>query len=104
MQRARAFSYVAAGLFLLALSYHLGASTATAQAPGNPVVAAVQMNGLVVVTANGDVYYNPNNTGPAGYWVHNSNVFSAPTPAQQQSWGAVKSRYRAERGAAPQGR
>ena len=32
MQRARAFFYVAAGLFLLAASYHLGARSAGAQA------------------------------------------------------------------------
>src|SRR5262245_59406089 len=32
MQRARAFFYVCAGIFLLALAYQLGASGATAQA------------------------------------------------------------------------
>ena len=32
--------YVSAALFLLALTYHLGARQADAQAPGNPVVAA----------------------------------------------------------------
>jgi hypothetical protein len=37
---ARKFFYVCAGMFLLALSYHLGASTATAQAPNNSVIAA----------------------------------------------------------------
>jgi hypothetical protein len=34
MQRARAFFYVCAGIFLLALSYHLGARGAAAQAFG----------------------------------------------------------------------
>src|SRR5262249_33696920 len=38
MQRAKAFFYVCAGIFLLALSYHLGARSAVAQAPGNAVV------------------------------------------------------------------
>ena len=33
MQKARAFFFVCAGIFLLALAYHLGARSATAQAP-----------------------------------------------------------------------
>src|SRR5262245_15731882 len=33
MHKARAFFYVCAGVFLLALSYHLGARSAAAQAP-----------------------------------------------------------------------
>ena len=37
---AKRFFYVSAALFLLALTYHLGARTATAQAPANSVVAA----------------------------------------------------------------
>jgi hypothetical protein len=36
---ARKFFLAAAGTFLLALSFRFGASTATVQAPGNPVVA-----------------------------------------------------------------
>ena len=39
MHRARTFFYVCAGLFLLALSYHLGARSATAQAGGSIQVA-----------------------------------------------------------------
>lgn len=39
-----------AGLFLLALPYHLGASNATAQAPGNPIVTDY---GSRLSTANG---------------------------------------------------
>jgi hypothetical protein len=38
MHKAEAFLVVCAGIFLLALAYHFGAATATAQAPGNPVV------------------------------------------------------------------
>jgi hypothetical protein len=37
---ARKFCYVCAGMFLLALSYHLGASTAVAQGPASTVIAA----------------------------------------------------------------
>lgn len=40
MHRARAFFYVCAGVFLPALPYHLGARSAEAQAPGNPIVSA----------------------------------------------------------------
>ena len=32
--------YISASIFILAAAYHLGASTATAEAPGNPIVAA----------------------------------------------------------------
>lgn len=91
MQRAKAFFFVCAGVFLLALAYHFGATTATAQAPGNPIVAAGSND--VVFTANGDVYLS---NGNFGNWSRVSNVFSGsgPTPAQRESWGAVKGRYR----------
>ena len=39
---ARKFFYVCAGLFMLALSYHFGATTATAQAPASSVAAAAR--------------------------------------------------------------
>ena len=92
---ARKFFYVCAGLFLLALSYHLGAGTATAQAPGNPVVGITSLgvSTYVVVTANGDLYGTDN--GPGGPWTHKANVFSGgPTPAQHESWGQLKAHYR----------
>jgi hypothetical protein len=38
MVKARTFFFVCAGLLCLALSYHLGARNAAAQAPENPVV------------------------------------------------------------------
>jgi len=37
---AKRFFYVCAGILCLALAYHLGARSATAQAPGDPIVAA----------------------------------------------------------------
>jgi hypothetical protein len=89
---ARKFFYVCVGLFLLALSYHLGASTATAQAPGNPVVATFGID-IAVVTANGDVYYNVNNNPVTPQWARSGNVFGGPTPTSQESWGQLKSRY-----------
>jgi hypothetical protein len=89
---ARKFFYICAGMFLLALSYHFGASTAVAQAPSNPVVATWG-SALIVFTANGDVYMSASGTS-SGPWVHESNVFTGgPTPALHESWGQVKARY-----------
>lgn len=101
MVKARAFFFVCAGLFLLAASYHFGARNAGAQAPSNPVVASFYPVGppyFVIVTANGDVYGANSTAGP---WALLSNVFTGvPTPVQQDTWGALKVRYRGERGAA----
>ena len=95
--------YASASVLMLALAYHLGAQTASAQTPGNPVVAAFQTTGgyLYAFTANGDVYYN--GQGP---WTRiGGNVFGGgPVPTQQETWGATKARYRVERGAQPQNR
>ena len=92
---ARKFFYVCAGMFLLALSYHFGASTATAQAPGNQAVALGSLSGYqVVLTAGGDIYWSPNGS-LAGPWALGGNVFGgAPVPTQHESWGQVKARYR----------
>lgn len=89
MQRAKSFLFVSLGILALAIAYHFGATTATAQAPGNPVVAAGSND--VVFTANGDVYYNYGSILTT--WTLMGNIFSGPTPAQQESWGSVKSRY-----------
>jgi hypothetical protein len=82
MHKARAFFFVCAGIFLLALSYHLGARSAGAQAPGNPVVEVKRSsNGnLISITSNGDAYesVSPSADGP---WSFRSNVFSGAIPA-----------------------
>ncbi len=85
--------YVSASILLLAAAYHLGASTARAQAPGNPVVAAFNAG---VITANGDVYTVPANATALSVWVRAGNVFTGggPTPSQTQTFGALKARYR----------
>ena len=96
---ARKFFFVCAGMFLLALSYYFGASTATAQ-QGTPVVGFTESGfTFFVLTPNGDVYrreYDPwSNAGPT----YVGNFWSgAPTPALHQSWGQVKARYRATPG------
>ena len=106
MHKTRAFFFVCAGLLCLALSFHFGATSVTAQAPGNPLVA-MTVNGFsnpheyLAVTSNGDAY---SSVSGGATWTLRGNVFSGePTPAQQQTWGAVKSRYRGERGAASLG-
>jgi hypothetical protein len=93
MQRARAFFYVCAGVLLLALSYHFGATTATAQAPGNPVVGIMYGGGTsyLALTANGDAYLSGD---VATTWAFKSNVFRGSTPASQPTWGQVKGTYR----------
>jgi hypothetical protein len=89
---ARKFFYVCAGVFLLALSYHLGASSALAQAPGNPIVAGDQ---VVAYTANGDAYLNTHAGNTTGPWVRIGNVFSGgPIPTQRESWSQLKNRYK----------
>ena len=94
MQRAKAFFIVCAGVFLLALAYHLGASIAGAQAPGNPVVGLVWNTTQGVwgaVTANGDTYMSNN---VLATWSHQGNVFSAQTPTQPTTFGAIKAKSR----------
>ena len=89
---AKRFFYVSAALFLLALTYHLGARSAAAQAPSNPVVSmAGAYPNLWVITANGDVYYLSN-----GCWIQPDcrNVFGTPTAGTPTTWGKVKADYR----------
>jgi hypothetical protein len=93
---AKRFFYVSAAMLCLMLSYHFGARSATAQAPSNAVVAVFPgpcpESERVVVTANGDLW---GTTYCAGSWTRIGNVFSGgPTPAQQESFGRVKARYR----------
>jgi len=80
MHRARSFFYVCAGLFVLALAYHLGARNAGAQAPGSPVVAmeAIQGSRFHVMTANGDLYTSCCGTTPT--WSFVGNVFGGAAP------------------------
>jgi hypothetical protein len=95
--RARSFLYVSLGVLALALAYHLGATTSTAQVvSGNPVVATFATgNPYSVITANGDVYYTPGQPQGPG-WTRGINIFtnSTPTPAQPTTFGAIKAKYR----------
>jgi hypothetical protein len=94
--------YASASILMLALAYHLGAQSASAQAPGNPIVGDAGSG--AVVTANGDVYVIPAvGTASFSHWVLAGNVFSSgPVPAQPQTMGQMKARYRIEGGSASQ--
>ena len=94
---AKRFFYICAGLLCLAISYHLGAKSAGAQAGSSVTGFAVNSaNTYFAITPNGDVFASDNATlasgGPARL---QGNFWGAmPTPTQQQSFGQVKARYR----------
>jgi hypothetical protein len=92
---AKKFFFVCGGILMLVLAYHFGATSATAQAPSNPIVAG---DYVAVITANGDVYSNSSEIPPSGAatWVRAGNVFAAsgPTPAQPTTFGAIKAKFR----------
>jgi hypothetical protein len=84
--------YASASILMLAIAYHLGANTAAAQAPGNPLVGITYGSSAVfAAAANGDVYVF---SGPGPGWIRYPNVFSGSTPAAQPSWGQLKAQYR----------
>jgi hypothetical protein len=70
MHKARAFFFVCAGIFLLALSYHLRAHSASAQQGSQPLGLGVAVNhndgceDVFVITPNGDVFQR---CGAAGW-------------------------------------
>lgn len=145
--RAKTFFYVCAGVFLLALSYHLGARSVVAQTmgldganitqgtvtaadgrtfrvmtgptPGTlpdviPGTARVISTGTLpdqywqygALLENGDFYrFAFSAPGGVSGWQYVGNLLSGATPAQRESFGALKSRYRGEHAAQPtQGR
>jgi hypothetical protein len=93
MQRARTFFFVAAGIFLLALTYHLGARSANAQLSANTVASAFEGPGATAyaVTDDGDVYASPNPSESDFTFLR--NVFGGATPTAPQSFGQVRTRY-----------
>jgi hypothetical protein len=81
MHKARAFFFVCAGIFLLALAYHLGARSAGAQAPTQVVRAAsagrwtivngtpeFAMNIMLLDTATGDVWLKCSQEDGTNVW------------------------------------
>ena len=65
MQRGRAFFYVCAGIFLLALAYHFGAATATAAKPG-PAIIAAECDYPITVACIDRTVYMRDITNPQG--------------------------------------
>ena len=79
MHKAKAFFLVCAGVFLLALAYHLGVRTTRAASTEEPaaVALAVYLDALgeeqmCALASNGDVRRVTNRTGT---WSRNSNIF-----------------------------
>ena len=141
---AKRFFYVAAGILCLALTYHLGARSAGAQAGGgegmgiddtgsggsgawasacvnrifysmhpaasgepldrfdvavpvpgtSPVVGTTCFGwrSAVVLLANGEIWGSNGDR-----WEYGGNLFGGATPAQQESFGSLKAKYRGER-------
>ena len=73
MHRAKAFFYVCAGVFLLALSYHLGARSAGAQA--GSFFRVLNASNPLTVEVGGQVYYL-DKTSPV--WRHPSALPPVP--------------------------
>jgi hypothetical protein len=77
----RKFFYASAAILMLAIAYHLGASTATAQAAGT--LADVHDTGLgsYAVTPSGAVYFSfyGSLSAPAPHWSPRGNI-SSPSP------------------------
>lgn len=91
----RNFFYAAAGIFLLALAFQLGSTTATAQVAGQFVGLSCMdaRNELYAITADGRVYCSYG-FDVGSHWVYRGSASGAPVPATQQSWGQVRDRYR----------
>jgi hypothetical protein len=95
---AKRLFYVSAAILCLALAHHLGARNAGAQGGGQIVAATHSQDGggwhhPVAITSSGDVYRSSNSDGTN--WQLIGNVFTgSPIPAQQESFGSVKARYR----------
>jgi len=98
---AKKFFYVCAGLFLLAVSYQLGADRVAAQVGTNGVGFAAWGNYVYVMTASGEVYArntypqtSPGAMDASPPAVDLGNFWGGATASTLQSWGQVKDRYR----------
>jgi hypothetical protein len=95
--RAKSFLYVSLGILALALAYHFGATTATAQAGSQVTGMAYGGTNIVVMTSNGECFGRQlaGGNGPfVGSVIPIGNFWTGPTPAQQPTFGQVKAQYR----------
>ncbi len=121
--RAKSFFYVSLGILALALSFHLGAATASGQAVGLSASHIEDQWAVIVVgrdlyetTYNGSVTIHPGIPGSSAITACNYNrallangdsyyygasgwsLFSTmglgATPVSRQSFGALKAKYR----------
>ena len=122
---ARKFFYVCSGILMLALAYHLGASTAGAQGAQGAQFRVLDSSQMYV-ESGGQVYYltatgwaQPSGLPPVpvsslvaghapyitqegtGWWLdgyqnewRSFRLPGGPIPAQRETWGQVKARYR----------
>src|SRR5262245_19554507 len=101
---ARKFFYVCAGMLMLALSYHFGFSTASAQAPGLSVIgfSSDQAGRYEVMLSNGDIYHHSDPLSGGSPLYRGNFWLSGPTPTQRATWGEVKARYAPKGGSTSQ--
>jgi hypothetical protein len=94
--------YASASILMLAAAYHLGASTAGAQAGGTILGfsgAGSHCSGtFYVITPSGDVYGSDLSGGPCGSNQHQpdyiGNFWGGATPTTSTTFGALKAKYR----------
>ena len=86
--------YASAAILCLALSYHFGARNVGAQGAAFPIVGlgnSVSGFNITAVNSNGDFYGSYDGIT----WVRLGNINGGgATPAQRESFGSVKARYR----------
>ena len=98
MHRARAFFYVSLGILALAVSFHLGARTASGQSPINSVATATPVTVVMgngsssstgVILTNGDLWIWDGIEGHSAQF--SGNLFSgAPVQTIKTTWGRIK--------------
>lgn len=91
--RAKRFFYVCAGILMLAIAYHFGASRAGAQSPGQFAGIAVNSGyfSTVAITSTGDMYATANHVikGPDGQPRWSDGVSGSPTTPTWNYMGSV---------------
>jgi hypothetical protein len=106
--RSRTFLHVSLGILALAAAYHLGARTASAQYGSSIAGVAAAPGHLLVLTSTGEVFSRRMVQDGVTYSAFDQEIrpvgnywSGGPTPAQSESWGSVKAKYRGERTPVP---